>query len=130
VIAFQESYVMTWLPEALVIVSLFLLRLGVPLAIVLVVAYFLRRLDAKWQAEAWAEWAARSPQEEVIAKTKELQKAERPCWSLKACDETARANCVAPRHLDIPCWMARRRSEGRLPTECYNCDLFSLRQIA
>ena len=121
---------MDWLPEATVIAGMFFLRLGVPLAITLTVAYFLRRLDAKWQAEAWVEWEASQPQKKVIAEAKLLQAGKQPCWSLKGCDEAVRANCAAPKQPDIPCWLARRRSEGRLPPECYDCGQFSLRQIA
>ena len=122
---------MDWLPEAAVIVGMFALRLGVPLAITLTVGYLLRRLDAKWQAQAWEQWEASQSQEQVIAEAKRLQAdMEQPCWSLKGCDETARAQFAAPQQLDIPCWLARRRSEGRLPAECYNCAQFSLRKIA
>ena len=115
--------------EAAVIAGMFLLRIGVPLGLTLTVAYFLRRLDARWQAEAWAEWEASHPQEEVIAEAKLLQPSE-PCWSLKGCDEATRANCAAPKQPDIPCWLARRRNEGKLPAECYNCAQFTLRKIA
>jgi hypothetical protein len=115
--------------EAAVIAGMFLLRIGVPLGVTLIVAYFLRRLDAKWQAEAWADWEASHLQEEIIAEARPLQPSE-PCWSLRGCDETARANCAAPKQPDIPCWLARRRSEGNLPAECYNCSQFSLRKIA
>lgn len=122
---------MDWLLEAAVIGGMFILRLGVPLAITLAVAYFLRRLDAKWQAEAWEQWEASQPQEKLVAEAKRLQSGKKqPCWSLRGCDETTRANCAAPKMLDIPCWLARRRSEGRLPAECYHCAQFSLRQIA
>jgi hypothetical protein len=116
--------------EAGVIVGMFLLRLGVPLAITLVVAYFLRRLDAKWQAEAWVQWEASQPQEELVAEAKRLHAGKQPCWSLKGCDEVARANCAASKFIDIPCWLARRRSEGKLPAECIRCAQFSLRQVA
>jgi hypothetical protein len=117
------------LQEAAVIAGMFVLRIGLPLGLTLAVAYFLRRLDARWQAKAWAEWEASHSQEEVIAEAKLLQSSE-PCWSLKGCDETTRANCAAPKQPDIPCWLARRRSEGKLPAECYYCTQFSLRKIA
>ena len=121
---------MDGLREAAVIAGMFLLRIGVPLAITLAVAYFLRRLDAKWQAEAWAQWEASQSQDEVVREAKLLRTSEQPCWSLKGCDETARANCAAPKFPDLPCWLARRRSEGKLPAECYGCEQFSLRKIA
>jgi hypothetical protein len=37
------------------VLGLFLLRLGVPLAITLIIGYWLRRLDDRWQAEAAQE---------------------------------------------------------------------------
>lgn len=120
---------MEGLPEVAVVAGMFLLRIGVPLTITLIVAYFLRRLDTKWQADAWAEWEASHTQDEVIAAPNLLQ-TSKPCWSLKGCDEATRANCAAPKQPNIPCWLARRRSEGKLPAECYNCAQFSLRQIA
>ena len=42
------------LSQTAIIVGMFILRLGIPLAIMLLVGYWLRRLDNKWQAEAKA----------------------------------------------------------------------------
>lgn len=121
---------MDWLLDAAIIAGMFILRLGVPLAITLAVGYFLRRLDAKWEAEAWAQWEASQLQEMAVAESKLPKAAKQACWAQKGCTETIRANCAAPKQPDIPCWMARRRSEGRLPSECYNCENFSLKQVA
>jgi hypothetical protein len=118
------------LREVMTIGGMFLLRLGVPLVITFAVAYFLRRLDAKWQAETLVEWEANQSPEAVVTKVNLSKVGDQPCWSLKGCDETVRANCAAPKQPSIPCWLARRRSEGKLPAECYNCAQFSLRQIA
>lgn len=52
---------------AMVILSFFLLRLGVPLLITAAVCYGLHRLDARWQAEAEAENAVR--QHEAVVNT-------------------------------------------------------------
>ena len=121
---------MDGLLQVAVIAGMFMLRIGVPVGLTLAVAFALRRLDAKWQAEAWAEWEASHSQEEVMAEAKLLQPSSEPCWSIKGCDESARANCAAPKQPDIPCWLARRRSERKLPAECYDCTQFSLRKIA
>ena len=43
---------MDGLLQVAIVVGMFILRLGVPLLITLLVAYWLRRLDKKWQAEA------------------------------------------------------------------------------
>jgi hypothetical protein len=122
---------MDWLLESMVVVALFILRLGIPLAITFVVAYGLRRLDAKWQMEKLEEWQVSQPEEKVTAEARRLQ-AQKPglCWSIKGCDERTRAACPACKLTDIPCWLARRRAEGRLPAECYDCSLFSLRKVA
>jgi hypothetical protein len=45
---------MDGLLQVAAIVGMFVLRLGVPLLITLLVAYWLRRLDSKWEAEARA----------------------------------------------------------------------------
>ncbi|MEI2691630.1 MAG: hypothetical protein V9H69_18765 [Anaerolineae bacterium] len=43
---------MEGLPNVLILVLIFALRLGVPLLITLAIALGLKQLDAKWQAEA------------------------------------------------------------------------------
>ncbi len=54
-----------WLLPIAIVLGMFILRLGVPLAVILTVGYLLRRLDAKWQAEAQAQRATSQPQQEV-----------------------------------------------------------------
>ena len=70
---------MNWLHEAAIVVDTFVLRLGAPLMITLVVAYSLRRLDAKWQAEASNPWETTQPQERLVAETERLQAGKQPC---------------------------------------------------
>lgn len=108
------------------VVGMFILRLGVPLAITLVVGYWLRRLDVKWEAEA----IAHRKQEELPAELKALKAAEPPCWEIKGCDKASRAQCPACKFWDIPCWAARLRATGRIPTDCYSCGFFSLSAAA
>jgi len=95
---------MQWLIDSAAVVGLFILRLGVPLAITFGVAYLLRRLDRKWEAEAQQQAAGR--QEAIVA------------------------NCAYADRTDIPCWVARRQQEGQLATECYGCARFALRKVA
>ena len=95
---------MDWLSDSLAVAGLFILRLGVPLAITLAVAYGLRRLDAKWEGEAQRQ--SRSPREATVA------------------------DCRYAGRADMPCWVARRQAEGQLSPECYGCARFALRQVA
>jgi hypothetical protein len=108
--------------EVLVVFGMFILRLGVPLAITFAIGYALRRLDARWEAEA----VTHREQEQVPAELKALKTVDQPCWEIKGCSEEKRAQCPACNAWDIPCWVARLRATGRLPAECHNCDLFSI----
>ena len=102
--------------DAAIIVGMFLLRLGVPLVITLIVAYLFRRLDARWEAEAQARPEAIRQLEAATAKKR--------CWEEKGCSQEQRARCPACRLTDIPCWLARLRVENRLPNECLNCPRY------
>ncbi len=116
---------MDWLLQAAIILGMFILRLGVPLLITLGVGTLLRRLDAKWQAEALAQREAAQTQEDVVVELELIGVKEQPCWILRDCPEAVRLRCPAFQQPRLPCWLARRRAEGRLPVECYQCELFS-----
>lgn len=121
-----------WLQVAAVI-GMFVLRLGVPLAITLTVGYWLRRLDAKWQAEALARQAdAAIAQQEAGAEPviEMFTMIEQPsCWEQRGCSEGTYIGCPAYQQANLPCWLARLRAEGRLPQPCYRCKLFTAGQI-
>lgn len=136
---------MEGLPNSLMIVMLFVLRLGVPLLITLVIGYALGRLDAKWQAEAEAERQAAAaerrdrptqPVSQSVGPSGTVRlpgwqpmpvgmKAGPPCWSLKGCTEAMKATCAAAHQPNTPCWAARLNAEGRLPAECKGCSLYT-----
>jgi hypothetical protein len=86
-----------------------LIRLALPLAVTALVVILLRRLDARWQAEAEREHKA-------------LVKDELPCWKEQglSVDEiklfAAKSN--------QPCWQTRRLGNGYLWEECLDCDVF------
>ncbi len=46
---------MRWLNDVAVLSGLFVLRLGIPLAIMILISWGLGRLDRRWQAEAEAQ---------------------------------------------------------------------------
>ncbi len=121
-----------WMQVAAVI-GMFILRLGVPLAITLGVGYWLRQLDARWQAEALARKAdaALARQEGGTESVIEMfAMIEQPCcWQQKGCPDDTYVQCPAYQHAGQPCWLARLRAEGRLPQPCYRCKLFTAGQI-
>jgi hypothetical protein len=95
-----------------VVVLGIVLRFGVPVLGTMAVIYFLRRLDARWQAEAVEEAQAA----ELFPKLR--------CWVLNDCPEERRAKCPAYAQQGIPCWQVYRDGNGRLRNECLGCDVF------
>lgn len=115
--------------ETLALTVLIVLRLGIPIAVTVLIAWGLRRLDARWQAEAAAQQSSRAVAAgdlDGAAVTSPLA-AQQPCWELNNCSDAQRGNCPACAALDIPCWMARLRADGKLPARCYGCALFRTR---
>jgi hypothetical protein len=118
--------------EIAAIVGLFILRLGIPLAVTLLVAWWLRRLDEKWKAEA----AAAAAEDAGLATRPQVRPATaetRPCWLVRNCPQEMRATCAGYGQTALPCWLARLRVEGKIPLTCASCALFqrgeSLRQV-
>lgn len=136
---------MEGLSNSLMIVLLFVLRLGVPLLITLALGYALGKLDAKWQAEAETERQAEAEAQGVASMQSQARPAAAPatyqlptrrpipvgvmagppCYSLKGCSEAMKAACPAMRQPSVPCWAARQGAEGQLPMECKNCQLYN-----
>lgn len=123
---------MVELQHLLILLGLFLLRIGVPLAITLGLGYVLIRLDERWKAEAQAEREAREEREErvparrptVLARQITPAVASPPCWQVKDCDPVQRITCPAWNRPELPCWLAHMKADGALPDRCPECTLF------
>lgn len=117
-----------WL-QVPMIVGMFLLRLGIPLAITLAVGYWLRKLDAKWEAEAVArrEQAGQSTfRRTPYARAEiDINKIIRErCWDINKCPQMVKVECPAWKQPNLACWEARTNTEGHLPEKCHNCELY------
>lgn len=99
---------MEWINSTLTLLAGISLRLLIPIALTVVAIYFLRRLDARWQATA----TRRAP---------EISKPE--CWKIKGCSEEKRKTCKGAQAAE-PCWQAFRHQNGYLKEECLGCDVF------
>lgn len=108
---------------AMVLIGIFVLRLGVPILITGAVVYGLHKLDARWEAEAQATLKQPSPEAAVV-----LRPVEVPCWVLRKCPEQRYSTCPAYLHSELPCWLARRQAEGILPHKCVQCTEFRIRK--
>jgi hypothetical protein len=102
----------TWIEIAAVVVG-FLIRLALPLLLTLLLAWSLRRLDARWQREA-AEEAAGA----VAAATGAT--APRACWEIRQCGAEQRQACPAYNRPDTPCWEVFQ-SNSHPSRKCLKC---------
>jgi hypothetical protein len=98
---------METIPSLLAILAGFLLRLAIPIAGTVILIYFLRKLDAHWQAEA------QFPQPSVKVE----------CWKIKGCSSEQLKNCSAASS-PLPCWQFFRQSNGYLGETCISCEVF------
>ena len=85
-----------------------LVRLALPIAATLVLVYFLRNLDSRWQEEGQLQPTL-------------VQKLE--CWKIKDCPPEQQKNCLA-RTSPLPCWQVYRLPNGYLREECISCRIF------
>lgn len=129
------------LPNYTLLVAMFFFRLAVPLLITIAIAYGLKRLDARWQAEAEQQAEAKAKVSmalrpaaaapgvgaitgAALPATPLVMASATPCWSVYGCSEAAKAKCAAYHQPSKPCWAARQEAEGRLPAKCQDCDLY------
>ena len=95
---------MEWIVDTAAIAGIFVLRIGIPVAATLAIAYGLKRLDMRWQREAQSRSASLA---DAIA-----------------------SKCQYAGQTNPACWVARRQAEGRLAAECRSCTQFALRKVA
>jgi hypothetical protein len=99
---------METITSLLAILTGLIVRLAIPIAGTVILVYFLRKLDANWQAEAQLP-------------TVPAQKVE--CWKLKGCSPKQQKDCVAFSS-PLPCWQVYRKPNGYLQEECISCEVF------
>ncbi len=93
-----------------------LLRIGIPVAVTVLVVLLLHNLDRRWQRESMALPTVRP---------------QTPCWQIKNCAAERRKGCLAAVQSNIPCWQVHRASNhGLLRQECLNCDVFRMAPAA
>ncbi len=92
----------------LIVFAGLLIRFGVPVLITGLIVVYLRRLDARWQAEA----ANAEPVSDPVH-----------CWEIRDCSPQQRANCKVYSSGEV-CWQVKRLPNGYLPADCLNCEVF------
>jgi len=100
---------MDWIDTLLAFIIGIGLRVAIPVAVTVIAIYLLRRLDARWQAEADQEIPA------PVVKPE--------CWKIKECPPEQRKVCPAITQTQ-PCWQFFRKPNGYLQETCLGCDVF------
>jgi len=85
-------------------------RLAIPVGITILMIYFLRKLDARWQAEG-----------QLTAQTSSVEKPK--CWKANNCSPKEMEKCPGYQSAQ-PCWQAFRTQDGHLKEECLGCGVF------
>ncbi len=83
-------------------------RLVLPILVTALVVYLLRLMDAHWQAEG---------QEPITPVEKPV------CWEIMGCSPAQQKACPGYASV-LPCWQARRTSNGYLREQCLGCKVF------
>ncbi len=112
--------------DTLVVLFMFVLRIGVPIAITLLVGRWLEKKLA--------------PREEEQMETKSVYTTrvtrsggkiiQIHCWDLKRCERAKLAQCAAHQRPDLPCWLALQANGDKLRAECFSCALYKPQSIA
>ena len=100
---------METLISSLYIIAGLLLRLAIPILGTVLLVFFLRKLDERWQAEAQL-------QPQMMEKTE--------CWKMQGCTTQQIENCEAHKS-ELPCWQVYRLPNGYLHEECLSCQVFT-----
>jgi hypothetical protein len=99
--------------EYYIVLAGVLLRIAIPLLVLLGLALFLGRMDARWKREALRQ-----------AKDLTMISMEKPaCWDSKNCSIEEKSACRAVKS-DEPCWQVFRQENGNFDPNCLKCDVF------
>jgi hypothetical protein len=114
-----------FLTETVNVIFMFVVRIGIPIAITLAFGWWLeKRMAPPAQVEEEKETRP------LPRYTRTGNIIQIPCWDLKRCESSVRAQCAAFQHPDLPCWLALQADGGKLRPECFTCALYKPAQMA
>jgi len=101
----------------LVVAGMFVLRIGIPLACIILIVWGVRQWEVKRWSAALARWEAQ-PAQPGAPTPAILQMLTMPCPADESRNGSGRAR---PR---VPCWVMRRQAEGVVPSSCLHCERY------
>lgn len=97
--------------DVLVIAYLFVLRIGVPILITLMIGAWLKR--------------ALEEHEEKLETAPITLKAGQHCWNVSKTRDAEQAQAAAAQRSDLPCWLALQVNGAGLKDMCYACSVYT-----
>jgi len=114
------------LTQSLDVIFMFVVRIGIPIALTLLVGFWLEKRLAPPQESADKDGL----KSKTARYTRTGNIIQIHCWDLKRCEQSQRAQCAAFQHPDLPCWLAIQADGGKLREECFTCSLYKPEKIA
>ncbi len=103
--------------ETVIVMLMFVLRIGVPIALTLTFGYWLERKLRPHQEPA-------QEVEKIQATRKATNIIRLHCWDIKRCDASKRAQCAACHHPELPCWLALQVEGCKVREQCFTCAFY------
>ncbi len=102
-----------FLRDLFVVGYMFVLRIGVPLLITLMLGAWLKHFLEEREAKEL-------PESRPLTLA-----AQQHCWDIKQSAETEQARSAAAQRPDLPCWLALQVGGTGLKEMCYTCPAFT-----
>jgi hypothetical protein len=108
--------------EILAVLALAVVRIGVPLAVVLVLSYIAYR----WIGEDRAIKSPEAMQHVTLAGPAPIARvlSATHCWDAKGCTAEMKTRCAAVARPELPCWLAVQMKTGHLNKSCDSCGFY------
>ncbi len=109
--------------EGVIVLLLFVVRIGIPIALTLAFGHWLERKLRP--AEAPAETLDNA---KLARKPSNIIRLH--CWDIKRCDGSRRAQCAACQHPELPCWLALQVDGNKVREQCFTCAFYKPQTVA
>ncbi len=104
--------------DAITVLVMFGLRIGVPLALTLAFGYWLeKKLSGSREVEQTETVTPR------IARRSE-KIIQLHCWDTNRTEANKQAQLAAAKHPELPCWLAIQAEGEKVREECFTCALY------
>ncbi len=104
---------LTLVRDVLVVGYIFVLRVGAPILITLMIGAWLKHFLEE-----------REKKEHPEAQPLSLA-SQQHCWDVQPCPETEQAKSVAQQRPDLPCWLALQAQGSGMTERCYTCPAYT-----